>query len=63
MSDPVRAITQTIHLGDDDGQALCSSTDSPQLLTIAEWETGVDAATGSRVCRDCADEARRRRAE
>lgn len=53
--------TRTIHLTVGDGPALCSvpTPDAP-TITAAEWETetALPAATGARVCRACADEAR-----
>lgn len=53
-----------IHLTEGDGPALCSiPAPDARTITVAEWETGVDAATGARICRDCADAHRRLHAE
>jgi hypothetical protein len=59
-----KADTRTIHLTDGDGPPLCAiPAGDAETLALADWETGVDAGLGSRVCRDCADAARRARAE
>jgi hypothetical protein len=54
----------TIHLTEGDGPPLCSiPAADPATITVADWESGVDATTGSRICRDCADAHRRLHAE
>lgn len=67
MTQPHQAETDTIHLAAEPGDPpLCGAPEhGSSATTVATWAAGLDmtAATSARVCRDCADEARRLHAE